>query len=691
MSGKIYPNDMCPCGSGMKYKNCCGSSKKKTAIARSKDQLEDHVLKMLDQDLVFLSNMLQIILGPWGYNYCQKNADYLEKAYQDHGFYTLTKEDELKLFNLDDPDQSFRKLRSYGGGTIENVVDVLSLSKEGFICKEGRQVELFHAYLLENLKRRFTNYLYVPDNSLINEHTILGPFAHRGYDFLLAITLYLELQLGVHIYLEEHEQRADYSCFKNQAKELFWLPDIELPTGMVEFLLDYFGAITSGIYKYSLNDDIELYNSIGLYRQEIYKEFKKMLLPDTYPELMSCNYARYLILIVSATCFNYPGMYAAAMFSFPQCDYTKYITGIEYAVELFEERKDIKRINPKEVVHNSDKITDDIKELLSSHEGIEKTMREHYHDTVFFLLDELNGLFNHTRPSDLVYIDDAGINDDEFTFIGEKRCINPARKTTSVTAVRKLKMEIFDFLNGKFFYLRMGPNPGEDKNYSFRGKYPILPWVSSGMEDTNHLDCDDNEITFEDIYSRNIIRRQKFLRMEYRLTEIPVNCIQEFLNPDVFYNWKKKHDLLKEVQEKNALLEKNNEQLRKHIHLNQELIRNLSHSSSNYLNSKNLLNEGKILQHAEKDDPTLDALHKSGASLILQSEQEEYLLRQLNSLVWRCSEDSNYLTTIIRQGLAKEANEPITAPLCFALKTVMSRVLFRESDLRSKFIRKKLV
>ena len=21
---KIYPNDMCPCGSGKKYKNCCG-------------------------------------------------------------------------------------------------------------------------------------------------------------------------------------------------------------------------------------------------------------------------------------------------------------------------------------------------------------------------------------------------------------------------------------------------------------------------------------------------------------------------------------------------------------------------------------------------------------------------------------------------------------------------------------------
>ncbi|MEE1228931.1 MAG: SEC-C metal-binding domain-containing protein [Lachnospiraceae bacterium] len=24
---KIYPNDPCPCGSGKKYKNCCGRKK----------------------------------------------------------------------------------------------------------------------------------------------------------------------------------------------------------------------------------------------------------------------------------------------------------------------------------------------------------------------------------------------------------------------------------------------------------------------------------------------------------------------------------------------------------------------------------------------------------------------------------------------------------------------------------------
>ena len=28
-SNKIYPNDLCPCGSGKKYKKCCGRNKNK--------------------------------------------------------------------------------------------------------------------------------------------------------------------------------------------------------------------------------------------------------------------------------------------------------------------------------------------------------------------------------------------------------------------------------------------------------------------------------------------------------------------------------------------------------------------------------------------------------------------------------------------------------------------------------------
>jgi len=27
ISGKIYPNELCPCGSGIKYKKCCGENR----------------------------------------------------------------------------------------------------------------------------------------------------------------------------------------------------------------------------------------------------------------------------------------------------------------------------------------------------------------------------------------------------------------------------------------------------------------------------------------------------------------------------------------------------------------------------------------------------------------------------------------------------------------------------------------
>ena len=33
---KIYPNDPCPCGSGKKYKKCCGKNKWSKALYKSK-------------------------------------------------------------------------------------------------------------------------------------------------------------------------------------------------------------------------------------------------------------------------------------------------------------------------------------------------------------------------------------------------------------------------------------------------------------------------------------------------------------------------------------------------------------------------------------------------------------------------------------------------------------------------------
>ena len=140
----------------------------------------------------------------------------------------------------------------------------------------------------------------------------------------------------------------------------------------------------------------------------------------------------------------------------------------------------------------------------------------------------------------------------------------------------------------------------------------------------------------------------------------------------------------------NEELKEANESLKRHIQLNQELVRNLSHSSANYLNSSKLARTGIELHKAETDNPTLDKLHTEGLSLLLQSEQELFLSRQLNSLVWRCSADIDSLTQQIRGGLSKEQGEKIISPIEFAIKIVMARILFRDDDYRARYVRKKL-
>lgn len=691
MAKKIYPNDSCPCGSGKKYKNCCGAPKKKPEYQRSNMALEDFVINCLDQDLVLIENLMQVLLGPSGYEYCEAHAKELEDNYRKDEFATFVKKDELKLLELRQEGQTFTKLRPYGGGSITDTEDVLSLAQKGKISCKGRQVELFHAYLLRNLERRFEQYLYLPSDEIISKGLPFGPFAHRGYDFLLGITIYIELQLGIHIFLGINNPRKDISKGKDWIKELFVIPDIELPDGMLLFLLDYYKALSEALFKYSMEDDVDLYHSINAYNLGLYNEYKKMCKPNVYPQGTECNYIKYLVRLLTATCFNYPGMYALAMMAFPQSDFVRYIVGLERAVELFEGKTE-------KVIDSSKYPISDEARKIAEEIGIDLnrgpttvSLQEQYHDAVFTWMDEVNGMTCHFLPKDIKYIDFAEINEDDYTLKEGKHNINPARKTTQVPKIRKLKMELYNFLNGKCFYLKYETDSDAESDVKYIGKYPILPWISSGKEDTNHIDYwRDEGAKIDDLYSYSIERRQTYLSMEYRLTEIPVNCIEEFLNPSVFFNWKEKQDLLKEVQKQNELLENRNVQLSRHIQLNQELIRNLSHSSANYLDSENLLETGNELRVAREGEPSLETLHSRGASLILQAEQEEHLLRQLNSLVWRCAADSSYLTEQMRKGIANEGHLSIMAPINYALKTIVRRLLFREGDNRSLFIKKKL-
>lgn len=685
---KIYPNDPCPCGSGKKYKQCCGADLVKTDL-----RLEDFVLEKLSEDITFLENALQLIIGPWGYTYCKNNAEIIEQEYQRDGLKSFVKLDRMGIYKAmkNSDNEKIQNIRPYGGGVPDVEEDIMSLQKKGHIYMKGRQVEVFHAYLLDNLSRRFKDYLYVPTRQA-QKGQVFGAFARRGYDFLLGLTLYFELQLGIHVYLNFRNAEKVSEKYRNICIKIYGLQDMpgkdKITTGMILFLLQYAELLDQIIKQYNAEEEVDLYHSIGAYTEEEYAYRKAMIQPDFYkPYPVAYDYLEYLRFLISATCFNKVDLYSSAVRSFPQCDFIKYIFGLESIIELYEEKVGDREYDPTNYLN-----VDRLKEFKEAHNiktNKEKhiiTRKENYDTAVFWFMDELNGIVNHMKSPDLEYQDFAEINEDDFTLIDGKRLINPARKSTRVKTVRKLRMEIYQALNGKFFTLFVGKEPGdiEHANWTLVGSYPMLPWLSSGKEPTVHCrPFDRRERLDEDLYSLDVKKRQDYLTMEYRLTSIPVNCIEEYLNPDIFYNWEERNKLLKETKRQYDML-------KRHTDLNQELIKNLSHSSANYLNSDKLAQTGIELQKAETGNPTIDKLHLEGLSLILQSEQELYLSRQLNSLVFRCSVNAKELEEQMLKGLSKDEGVGVIMPVEFAIKTVLARVLFRDGDRRSEFIQLKM-
>ena len=693
---KTYPNDPCPCGSGKKYKHCCGMKDKDKNILTSDLHLVDFILQNLSRDITFLANALQLIIGPFGYSYCKEHSSELEREYQKDGLKEYVRLDIMKVYSTTDnsDNQKILQVRPYGGDLPLDQKDILSLLKSEHICFEGNQVELFHAYLMDNLKRRFNDYYYIPSSTAIDGQEF-GSFAHRGYDFLLGITLYLELQLGVHVYsyivnpgFPEKEKSAILHYFGVEDSEI----TKNMNSGLALMLSDYAELIEYISSQYSAESEVTLYHNIGAYTEEEYPDRKAIIQPGYFaPYPMDYNYIMYLRYLVPATCFNIDKLYTAALMSFPESDFVKYLFGLESVVEVFEEKNQDQKIEPLNY------ITVDQAKEFEDVSGLKLRTEEHifdrkdiYHTAVFWWMDELNGMCNHIKPNDLVYQDFAEINDDDFTLKKGLRTINPARKSTRVKSIRKLRMEIYEALNGKCFTLLDSVSAGNVDDVFLVGKYPILPWLSNGKERTIHCKpFDRNARAEEDLYSGDTLTRQSYLNMEYRLTSIPVNCIRDFLNPDIFYSWEERNTLLKLNEAQNAELKLINEKLKKHIQLNQELVRSLSHSSANYLNSVKLAKTGITLQDAGPGYPTIDILHKEGLSLLLQSEQEMYLSRQLNSLVWRCSVDLEILTKQIRSSISEEEGEPVISAIEFALKVIASRILFREEDRRADFIKEK--
>ena len=148
-------------------------------------------------------------------------------------------------------------------------------------------------------------------------------------------------------------------------------------------------------------------------------------------------------------------------------------------------------------------------------------------------------------------------------------------------------------------------------------------------------------------------------------------------------------DEMEHLAKANEELRTTNEDLNLHLALNKEMLMSISHASSNYLNTERLKKIGKELQQAVENSPTLESIHTAGILLFLQAEQELFLRRRLDSLVIRCSHNRKELEESIRRGLSSEEGESIQSPLTFATRTIISRIVTRDDDIRSIAIRNK--
>lgn len=522
---KIQPNDPCLCGSGIKYKKCCGAN----SINMNKNDdktdlfLDDFVIEKLNEDCMYLENALQMYLGPDGFEeftnnsdmYCEKKENHILSDWVHSELYEGIR--NVAFEGKEGP----LYIRPYDGDIPEKQGDIMSLCKDNLICKKGCQVEIFHAVLMENLIRRFDDYYYKPSKK-VAKYQSFGAFAHRGYDFLLGITLYLELQLGVHVYFDIEKtsgylSQEDFSEInaemdqeiKHQMSENKVLFD---HIGLRVLMNDYISIIETIAKEYDPFAEVELYKILGAYHsEEEYKGRREIIEPGFLKRktnICDFDYIEYLKNLVIGICYNDDHLVLSAQ-NFPQCDMAKYLMGLENLCAVFGDYK-------------AENITD----------------IEQYHSAVFNFMDELNGMSSCflLHP----YKDSLPMKEDEYN----DRLCNPARKSISPFPVRWLRMRVFNVFNGKAFTLKYRQGEGEWKTI---GKYPILPWICNEeieMFHTNPFDGEKREI--EDLFSDDILRRQDFLNMEYRIgKKPPVNRIEEYLDPEIYYDWVNSKELKK--------------------------------------------------------------------------------------------------------------------------------------------------
>ena len=458
-----------------------------------------------------------------------------------------------------------------------------------------------------------------------------------------------------------------------------------MDSGMAVLQASFIEAVCSIIYKYnySIDCDLELMRKHEMITQEQYNSRAAQLngVVSKSGMMFRDDYTQYLFELIRATCTNDSGSYAGAAIYFSECDVVKYMCGLESIVHVFQDRTERVVVSPKSGMPRN--LLDWMEANNYKVDLSERTVNK-YHEAVFYMMDERN--IAGTWVSEINYDDALDFNDYNHRDANGVLNYNPAKKANRAGKhrIRKLRMELYSLLNGQFLSYKLGNSPGSYENLKKVAAYPLLPWISNGKEKCEHIrPFDGTERDPNAIYSMSLKERQEMLTMEYRLTEIPVNAIEEFLNPDVYYLWKIQQEHTKTIEE-----QKN--QLERILRLNQTLVRSLSHSAGNYLNSNNLEETGLKLNSAIAGNPTIEQLHMDGIALLMQSEQELYLQRQLNSLSWRCTASTNELMEQIQDGLDPDVGCSILNPVEYALKTILTRVLFREDDNRSRFIAEKL-
>lgn len=463
MSKKIGRNDPCPCGSGKKYKNCCGKGDAKTIdekpVSETSDLvLEDFVIEKLSEDVNFIENAVQLILGPYGYTYFEDNRESIVKDYKEKDLENTIERDALNVYSTTKArSRKLMNIRPYGGVNPEKNNDVITLLESGLTS--GYQIVIFDKYLMDNLKKRFKAYYYLPSKEAAKDHEFTG-FARRGYDFLLGITLYLELQLGVHLYYEVFP--TDSPKMLNEYRDIVYKyyrvdPNIiEFGDGLVKLLFNYATVIECIREEYDSVQEVEDYYSAGILNEIQYKECLQLISPEFYQKPLSYDYIKYLRELILATVLNTAGAYEAANMMFPQCDLVRYLFGIEQIVKLFEDNTQEETIRIEDQPEYQKLLFEEIGITL---EDGHITRKDIYDMTVFSWMDEINTLVNHFKTKSLVYVDfPEDLNADEYTDNDGIHNINPARRSTRVHAPRKLRMDLYNLLNGKCFTLMQGDN-----------------------------------------------------------------------------------------------------------------------------------------------------------------------------------------------------------------------------------------